>query len=336
MIADPCNAVMVPGLYGAQEGLLARLKATFTNISAIGSTCGYVLWCPDFHDLPVGGPLAAKTGYGNVFSWNSAEASYSPKNIDTIPYGYAVYQTDGEGSTATAIPDPAGPFQETDLVADQRTLAACLKLVYTGRMTDSSGQYAMIENLPLDALLRGGAGEGPASVDNLFQYSTNVGRFGVDALEIRSRPTANSDVFRSDDTHCVKIGVGGVGIAVSAVSETARAQQPQFFGIAWRALDASVASPMTIDMVKCVEWRPKPISGLTHAPPVTINTTSMAEKATQLLDNVMSGWATATEFASSSVTAEAIKTVFTGVNSAAKVYNGHRNPRGDPRVKYDL
>jgi hypothetical protein len=69
-------------------------------------------------------------------------------------------------------------------------------------------------------------------------------------------------------------------------------------------------------LLKSIEWRPAPVSGLTHAPPRSIHPTPMIHKATAHLDKVAPGWSTQVVNGLGSVAGSLAKSAFTGVTNA--------------------
>lgn len=315
MIADPCNSTLIPGIYGDQEGLLARVKGTLTNPGPITQSCGYILWAPDYHCKPTDAG-SFLFGAGNLFVWTSDDSSSNPTNSTTFPFG----SEDGNlwvgtADSAGAIPDPAADLLGADLVQDARTIGACIRMTYTGAMFQSAGQFAFLEAIPLSSVLEGGFSGLPPSVDDYFRLSTKSARFGTDTIEIISRPDDLSTTFRNEDATPLDIAGQG-GAEATTLTDLGQAQQPQFFGFAWRGLTTGSTSPIIFDLLKSIEWRPAPVSGLTHAPPRSIHPTPMIHKATAHLDKVVPGWSTQVVNGLGSVAGSLAKSAFTGVTNA--------------------
>jgi hypothetical protein len=170
-----------------------------------------------------------------------------------------------------------------------------MKMTYTGSLLNAGGQFARIENLPLTALLNGGAvvpidypSGAPVSVNDLFRYATQTGRIDALPLEQVHRPDDSAHIFRSDLQSPVVIDP--LDLVLTTPSETALAQQPQWFGFAWRGLPAGVANPLVYEMYKTVEWRAEPNSGLTGVAKRTMYPSSQVPLALNLLDKVTPNW----------------------------------------------
>jgi hypothetical protein len=177
----------------------------------------------------------------------------------------------------------------------------------------------MVEALSLQSLLEDreqfGAAPASVSVDDLFRLSTRSGRLGTDTREAVSRPDESSHVFR--DQTGSPIDVGDSGANKSDHTDLGKTQQPVFYGFAWRGIPDTTPFPMVFDLVKTIEWRPSPISGLTHAPPRTINDTTMIHKAVKHLDRHVPGWSDRLAASAVGLASSLAQSAFTGVATKA-------------------
>jgi len=255
MVADPCNSELIPGLYGSSSGMLARTKRSVLLPTAATDTAGYILWDPDYTTAPPDDPLLfPKTG--NFVIWHAADSSQRPTNSTTEPYGSFF-----AGNTATFQPDPSHPLLATTLVADMRTLGACLQLTYTGTLLNSAGEIAVITNLPAQELLTGGAGSTPLTVDELFAYSPHKGRFTPETHEVKFKPrTSSSPIYRNEQQNMMQHNDG----QVTAIPFSTRGFAPQVLGFAWRGM--TPGSSLTYDVLKNVEWRAEASAGIGQTP----------------------------------------------------------------------
>lgn len=255
MILDPCDATLVPGLYGASEGLLAKTKITFnvTPFPSAPNTAGYALWCPDFHN--------PKSGLsGNTFMYLTSNSATPPFNNAGAVYGAATFQPPTAQNTAFHIGDPAGALVASDIVNDARVLSACMTITFLGKMIDSAGEVCFLSNLPITQLLEGGVGSTPVSIDELFNYSASKQRLGVETLEAVYRlNTGSSDKFRDESLRPFVIAGG-----IATVDPASESFAPRVFGFAWRGVNPD--SPISFDFVKNIEWRPEAVSGFAQAP----------------------------------------------------------------------
>lgn len=308
MIADPCSADLIPGIYGDKEGLLARVKSTITCDAEAATTCGYILWSPDYHEDGTKMQDTDVTAFGNVFGWSADDPEQRPANIQAgagaLKFGTSgiAFADGGVSQTATAFADPASELLSSDIVQDARTIGACIKMVYTGTALTASGQFALIQDLPLAGLVGNTTdpddydGEVLASsVNQLFRLATHTGRLGTNDLECIARPDDSSHVFRGINEGPYKCYTGQaitpeeVKLNTAATAQ-AKTLEPQWFGFAWRGLDTSAKTPLIFDLYKSLEWRPRPSSGFTLADKTTMHTDSQVKKATLLLDQKVPLW----------------------------------------------
>ena len=264
MVLNPCESTLVPGLYGTSEGLLARLKATY-HIPALGgtphgaSTCGYVLWCPDFCNKDDG--FGSWTTQGNLFEWQHTSSSVAPSNSGGFPYGTCRDRVvDGTVTTLT-LDDPAANLVRSDIVSDARVLGACMQMTYYGKMLDAAGEVGYISNLPVNELLSGGAGGIPISVDDLLVYCNNKQRMGVDTLEAVYRPNElSSNHFRTNEQRLLGMDTPNPTI----IPPEAATLSPRCFGFVWRNVEPDAG--LVFDFTKSIEWRAEAGSGLSQTP----------------------------------------------------------------------
>lgn len=270
MLSDPCNATLVPGFNGTDEGVLSRLKTSYSTGAT--NTNGYLLWCPVY----VGGSTNV-----NCVLFVTSGASTPAVNTAAAPFGLS------GGTSGVALNVGATEFVTSSTVSDFRLVSACIRATYTGALQDSQGILASIENLPVDTLLLGQATlDAAASVDNLFSLSSNVKRFGPDTHEIRYRNTG-SESFKLDSFGVMSLGEAGV----SRTTLTPEAQRfaPTMFGFAWKGLDTSKIS---FDFIQNIEWRPETRSGFVSVVPRQITPSGHAKTVMAWLDKNYPDWTT--------------------------------------------
>ena len=269
MVLDPCESNLVPGLYGTAEGLLARLKSTY-HIPAMAahpsgaSTCGYVLWCPDFSNKDNGGLDSHTTSWsdqGNLFAWQENDSTVQPSNGGGFPYGSNRNPITDGTLTTRVLDDPAANLVRSDIVADARVIGACMQMTYYGKMLDSAGEVGFISNLPVEELIHGGANNLPFSVDDLLIYCNNKSRLGIDTLENVYRPNElSSNHFRTNDESLLDFDVPNPAV----VSPESKTLSPRCFGFVWRNVEPDAG--LVFDFTKSIEWRAETSSGLTQTP----------------------------------------------------------------------
>lgn len=250
MVADPCNATLVPGLYGSDAGMLARLKRSirfdYTSFGFTGATAGYFVWCPDYTN-------AISNESANVFFYGTTDSAIAPVNTTVNPFGIT--------GSAKSIGDPAGAFLSSDLVSDCRPIGACMTMQFIGALRDSSGEVAFIHNMPTQDLLTGGAGGSPITVDDIFAYTTEKQRLGLEKLENIFKPTDENSVHFRDELDILYSVAAG---AVTTVTPNSENFSSTLIGFAWRGAQAE--APLTFDFIKNVEWRAETSAGLGQNP----------------------------------------------------------------------
>jgi hypothetical protein len=205
-------------------------------------------------------------------------------NTDLAPYGTGG-RFDVPSPTAYGEIDPAHNFVSEGIVQDARTISACIDLTYFGAMYEAEGEITFINNLPATAIVDIGS-TSSASVDELFQWSGNAQRLGVDTLTNKWRPTSE-DIFYDDEAKFVNLG--NPGISGSFVDPVAVTRGPHLFGFAFRGLSTDQTNKLRYNLSKIVEWRAKPSSGLAQTNARSTGISTM-EKVVKELDTYMPGW----------------------------------------------
>jgi hypothetical protein len=272
MIADPCNSVLKPGFHSTDEGVLSRLKTSLQP--GPDDIAGFCLWCPTY--------MSDDSQHSNFLYFSSTASTNAPTNDSTDPLGSGASSGDIAGYS---IKVGAGPFVASSTVADARCIGACMRLSYYGRMDACSGQLAIIENLPVTAILDSGDGS-PITVDDCFQYSSLVKRFSIDTQEVTWRPDEISQFFKVQTDGAYVVGSG----AASAIANEAKRFGPKFLGFAWRNI--SGVDDIVLDFVQNIEWRPRVDSGFVAVVPKQIHQTGYVEQAVKYLDEKYPGWTT--------------------------------------------
>jgi hypothetical protein len=275
MLADPCNATLVPGLHSSDEGILARLK-TIINVSS-GNENGYLMWCPAY----CGSRASDKIQF--VVFTNSA-SNVGPLNTVAEPAFNGSNYSDTQGASDTV---GAETFVQSATVSDFRLVSSCINLKYTGAMSASKGVIGYLENVPADTVLVGNAGN-PATIDQIFNLTSHTARLGVNDHEIKYRPNATiSGTFKSDRDSVYTKGVNGVS-QTAFTSESLRFS-PTFYGFAWKGV---ISSDMLFDVYQNIEWRPEAASGYVATVPKQLNAPGYLDMVKKYLDDNYPGWTT--------------------------------------------
>lgn len=251
-VVDPCNGPLVNGIYGSAEGLMARLKLSYSDTSAGTDTAGMILWVPSYHN-------------GNTVAFNMIRFSFVSSSAHCVN---TVSTPLGTGGVAHlyghALRDPGTNLINSTLVNDARTTAACLTMTYTGKVTESSGQIAWIDNYSTTDFLN----QLP-SVDNMFDRATKTARLGLDTYEVVFRPdeATGTDRFRASGVDDPGFVMGVTGVAKTTQSNSMGALGPKIIGFAYRGCEVGIIDRLVYTAIKAVEWRPETASGLTGVPP---------------------------------------------------------------------
>jgi hypothetical protein len=296
MLSDPCHATLIPGFNGTDEGILSRLKTTY-SFPASAATSGYVLWCPTY----VGG-----SDHANCLVEYSNDASLPTNNTVAEPLGSG-------GSSGIFIDVGATTFVQSNTVSDFRVVSACIRVTYTGAMQSSAGIIGYIENLPVDTLLLGQASLNEcASPDDFLALCSNVKRMGVETHESRYRPSgASLNTFKQDVS-----GVytpGNPGSTRTIMTAESKRFAPVFHGFAFKGISMD---DLNIEFIQNIEWRPETRAGFVSVIPRQMKPEGFKRTVTGWLDKNYPGWATAMAHSAGRMALRAATTAFTGVSPA--------------------
>jgi hypothetical protein len=266
MLSDPCNAELVPGFYGAQEGILSRYKTT--SFPSEATAHGYIAWFPSY--------TGATGGYGtnwNALYFTGANFTDAPTNTTLFPLG------SGVAGCGVCIQVGAAPFIATNVVQDFRTVSACMRAVYTGSVSSCAGRIAILDNVPAKLLLS------CPSTAQMFNLSADSNRVSLDATEVAYRPSPETMEFR--DKSAQLYTVGDHTTTPTYYSATATNIQPTGFVIAWTGIPSN---QLIFDFIQNIEWRPASGSGYIEVPPKQLATSSYLDSTLKMLDDVAPGW----------------------------------------------
>lgn len=322
MLANPCRAPLVPGFFGTNEGYLTRTKSVW-NPTFGAPSCGYCIWVPEFSTGLVGPSPHFK---GNLFYYQSENTQTRPLNTNVGAQTYKPYGTQAhtmsQYDTAERLQDPAvslniGPAR------DVRCISACMRMSYFGRLDASAGQVAYIQGLPLSDILGGDDNDNqtptlPMSVDELFKVATSVQRFGVDTIEIIHKPKSDtSGIFHTE--HDGAMDIGNLVLAqTTIIDEVVRHRGMTCFGIAWRGTaELAAADSYGFEFFKNVEWRPKPVLGLTHVPPTATRSPTSVDKMVAHLESISPNYAERVVSTAKSGVSHLLEGVYAGVERQA-------------------
>jgi len=341
MVSNPCTAILKPGFFGSAKGYLAKVKST-SRIGALpdGVSAGYVLWVPvvssngDPKPSPDQKDNSSLTRAYNIMVYTAEASTDAPTNTLVSP----AFSSPGlvNGGTGSFLPDPAAQLiastaNQAGLMQDMRTVSACIRMSYTGRMDRSSGQMAFVENVPLSTILGHTSGASlesqPISIDQLFNLSPAAQRLGVDTLEVVWRPSAeNPATFVGESDHALYTSTDEflAPLFPTQIGDYANSREPTVFGFAWRG---ALESQLAFEFFKNVEWRPRFDKGFTAQIPRAINDHDYTGDVLKFLDELDPSWTRRILDASQSATSRIISAAFAGTAGLSAMYGRRRGQK---------
>jgi hypothetical protein len=267
MLADPCNAELISGLNSTDEGLLARLKTTYSNASTKEN--GFILWDPTY----VGG-----SSVGNCLFHADTNSALPTANSVAAPFGGANNVLVG-----------ATGFVSSDTVSDFRVVSACVRITYVGTLLDSKGIMASVSALPVDTFFDGQATiDEVASVDDIMALSGGIERVGTVTHEVNLHPMSSTNsLFKRDSSGAYVLGTAGV--SRTSPSNDANRFGASFMGFAWKGVPTN---ELSFEFIQNIEWRPETRAGFVSVLPRQIKPPGYIATVTAWLDTNYPGWAT--------------------------------------------
>lgn len=243
MVSDPCAGPLVKGLYGDHRGILARFRST-TNAGVVGSTSSVILWNPT-SKCP---QATAANETFNVLWYQTNNHSSFPSAVN---WGYN--PTLG-GVSSAQDPENVALYGNSrtaggGIATQSRTLAACIKAVYTGEQAKFKGMVYALTNLPSDIMSSG------PSIEVFRQYATHGTRDFEQ--EVRYTPSRAASEF-TDNYRPYSNFLSGNGARVDS-----RTQDPTLIGLLFYNCDVT---DFAVDMYKVVEWMPEVGRGFPSCP----------------------------------------------------------------------
>ncbi len=296
MLADPCDGPLVP--YAASGGgYVTRFKRTIKLHQTSADNNGYIVWFPDFHSTSGPGNPA------NLVYYESAVSSAAPTNSVPGPFGSGV---PGAGQFTQ---DPCYSWVSSVTCQEARTLAACLRLRYSGKLADTTGTIAVVKEVSASQLFNGsGTVNVPASVDNLMTFAPEVERFNPEGVEVRYRPHDDTSVPRStglsvnsQGDRVFLCGTAGTSATTLPAGDVSTADK-RGIGIVWTGLNTGAAVDVWVDLIKIVEWTPNTSVGIVESPPVTSVDSNVFGRALSFLDKNIPNWQTLSSATPSALT----------------------------------
>jgi len=288
LVSNPCMGPISRTI--GSGAITERIRSSITGNGIATSTCGYIAWFPSYHNAGVGASPA------NLVYWESTSSSATPINTNAAPFGTG---TGGVNNSGYSYPDPASTTLGS-VFGRAKTMSACLQLEYTGKLSDISGQVAIIKNLPLRALFSNTTSTiiAPIPVDTLFAFAGERERLQVTGHEVIWRPTDTSSIFRTgggerSNASLATDTVWEVGVVGSSTSTLSAVDAENMYGmcIAWKGIPA-VQSCLNINLVKVVDLELYPSGSAIESPviPPAVNVFNPMQTVTTWLDRFAPQW----------------------------------------------
>lgn len=264
MISDPCTAPLTDKAYGGVEGYVARFKNV--TIPAETTTSGYILFNP-----------YSMSGFGGFYYTNISTSS-GPTNTVAFPMG-----SGPANSTGVSVTQAGDGFVNTSTCQSARTLAACVRCVYTGNTSNARGRLAFLENIDPALLLT------LPGTDQLFAFASKVERVSLDPMEVTYRPSEDFD-DRFKPAGVATIALGTAGVSATTITVEGRELSPKWIGFAWTGM---ASNELVFETYRVLEWKPDLGVGITNNNQDTVsNGEPVVNKALAFLDSSVPGWST--------------------------------------------
>lgn len=268
MVADPCNAEVVQGLYGEQLGYVTKFKSVH-SISSTELTFAFMVNPYSF------GVTATAGNIIEGFTWAPTGGGVSIVNSVADPLGTNVATSGG------SIRIAGSNFINSTTAGKARVVGCCIRMYYTGTMSSCAGRVAYLEGLNNSQILD------LFTADTLFQLASKTSRVTIDPMEVTYRPDEVSD-SRMHPTNVGAIVRGTPAASASASTQEGDDLDPKWIGFCVQGI---APSNFTFEVIRILEWQPDIVSGIAQSVPVSSGQ-SMVRSVLTYLDASMPGWTT--------------------------------------------
>lgn len=301
LVADPCHGPLARAPGGTGTSMVERSRTTFQPYDAHYN--GYVLWFPSYTGL---GASEGDQGVGsanlgqNFFVFTSDSLIASPTNTTSEPTGSNSRLSGGNpgqwiADPAAEILSPGSPFSRG------KTLAACLQMDYIGKLSDISGQVAVVKNLSTSALSDGVKPMTFPSIEDVFRYAHLRERTSLEGTEVKWRPAEAEMKFRTTggdatpysdqpgtDTLFRQGSPAETDGSVSCLVDPDAADASGIL-IAWMGI---ASHDLIFNGVKVSELEIAPVSHMVESPVTSTTEPTSVDYVVGVLDSVSPGWQT--------------------------------------------
>jgi hypothetical protein len=250
MLADPCNAQIVPGAFGDPSMRTYRDNTSYSITIAPGQAFS-MIWLPEYHCESVN----ENGKKGNLFTFQSPTADMT-WNSTSHPWGNYFDAAHLETQYTTRA-DPCSRFVNASGVRDARTVAACIDIEYTGRSDSESGQVGSF-TAKLGDFWAQATNDTVASIpaywpDDVLSLCKNLARPSAGAT-VKWVPNFSGEPLEFYPANTSPIIIGEPGINKTGVDEyRLRMEDPNMIGLA--IAGSTDAQTYRITLTKIIEYR---------------------------------------------------------------------------------
>lgn len=290
LIADPCSANLTRSFANSGgSSIVERTRTSITLNETIPTETenGYILWFPSYHGSG-SEPFSGQNWYYFVNS-NSGD---KPLNTGADPLGLV-----SANRTGRWLIDPAHNNLEADSIfSTGRTIAACLTMDYIGPLNTAAGQYAVVQNFDVNALVDSKTLLDFPSVDEVFDYAISRGRLPLEGHQVLWRPSDEDCKARSapasTGSNTAKIPDALFLSGDDVTGQTSRLNEvdpgeARGICIAWRGVPPN---SLVFNAVKVAEYTLSMKSKAVEVPVTSTVPGLSIDKAVSTLDRMMPGW----------------------------------------------
>jgi len=246
LVADPCNAELVQGLYGQHLGYISRFKSVHSATST-GANFMFLINPYSFANT------AAAANPIEGFSWTPATDGTALVNTVANPLGTTA------ATSGSSFRTGGSDFVKSSSVSKARTVSCCVRLIYTGTTSNCAGRVAYLENINSQQIL-----DLPTNAQ-FFAMASKTERVTLDPMEVTYRPDEVTD-SRPRETFSGAITQGTPSTSASVESQNSLDLDPKWIGFVVDGIDAN---NFTFEVIRVIEWMPGPISGIVQSAPVS-------------------------------------------------------------------
>jgi hypothetical protein len=247
-----------------------------------------MIWFPSYH-----GVGSADYSGQNWFYFVNAATGNRPLNTATNPLGLVA-----AASTGRWLVDPAyDNLKQGSIFSSARTIAACMTMDYIGPLNEAKGQFAVIQNLDVAALVDSKRQLEFPTVDEVFDYAITRGRLPLEGHQVVWRPSDQdakprqapdaSTNFSSESTIPDALFSSGEQNLYSSRLNEPDPGEARGICIAWRGVPEN---SLVFNTVKVAEYTLAMKANAVETPVVATKPGFSINRTVAALDEMMPGW----------------------------------------------